>query len=702
MSIKIDHANVLEWAAAYDGPLFHALLCDPPYHLSSIVERYGKPNSAPNEYGTNGVFQRASRGFMGREWDGGDIAFRPETWAAFGRLLHPGAFGMAFASTRGFHRMAVAIEGITGMQIHRLQSVSDLLELAIETRDWQLVEQAKQLVDDYLDRTQAIAAAGFIIHPVIMAWTFGSGFPKATRLDVQIDRAAGAEPIVTGSKKHQPKFAAADFGYREKDNGFNSRERESFETTSGATPMARAWEGHRYGGQALKPALEPIIVFQKPYQGRPIDCITRTGAGAINIDAGRIGGDIVPITHRGGVGYHGGTLADEYQSGSELGRWPSNLLLAHSPECNGHCVELCPVRRLGEQSGESVSTTNKPGGLKFGRGVYASDSYTMNMTSNGGGHDDSGTAARYFYNADWMAERLEDADPVIYQAKASTAEREAGLEHCETLTIELEATHWESQGQKVQLLVDTARYQPRVIAVYGASNSSATEWSTMLFGNEHMAQSLQASKFIIGTKISSTMPSKILSYLTRSLISDSTADVNFEPMDGGNHAESATPSITSITFTNVQTVCIPGVDHVPPLTRWTISAKESFGVTVVDDGREKSIDNAYQRGETTRRQIHPTIKPIALARHLATLLLPPAEYGPRRLFVPFAGVASEMIGAMLAGWEDVQGVELEADHIPAAEARLAYWHARKGELSRPDAPIKVKAAAVNDDQLTLF
>ena len=60
------------------------------------------------------------------------------------------------------------------------------------------------------------------------------------------------------------------------------------------------------------------------------------------------------------------------------------------------------------------------------------------------------------------------------------------------------------------------------------------------------------------------------------------------------------------------------------------------------------------------RQIHPTCKPIALARHLATLLLPPARYAPRRLFVPFAGVASECIGAMQAGWEHVDGVELEA------------------------------------------
>ena len=54
-------------------------------------------------------------------------------------------------------------------------------------------------------------------------------------------------------------------------------------------------------------------------------------------------------------------------------------------------------------------------------------------------------------------------------------------------------------------------------------------------------------------------------------------------------------------------------------------------------------------------------------------LLPPAEYAPRRLFVPFAGVASEAIGAMQAGWEHVEGVELTEEYLPIARARVEYW-----------------------------
>lgn len=518
MTYDIEQADILEWAARYDGPLFHALITDPPYHLTEITKRFGKEGSAPAQFGKDGSFARLSKGFMGKQWDGGRIAFEPETWAALGRLLHPGAFGMAFASTRGFHRMAVAIED-----------------------------------------------AGFIIHPMI-CWNFASGFPKATRIDVQVDRAAGAERETVGTRKHAPKWAAAELGYREKDNGYNSKDRKTFDVTAPATPTAQAWEGHRYGMQALKPAIEPIIVFQKPYQGKPVESITRTGAGAINVDGGRIEGDgWSKQDGNSGAGFKTGKfmggvgLGEPTQQGgfreSIAGRWPANLVLSHAPDCNGHCVEACPVRRLGEQSGESESKRSDRGKVEIFDELYKrAPSWHGESTERG--HDDSGTAARFFFNADYALERLEDTDPLIYVPKASTAEREAGL-------------------------------------------------------------------------------------------------TDFDP-------------------------------------------------TTVDDGRQTPIDNPYLRGETTRRNTHPTIKPISLARHLATLLLPPDMYAPRRILIPFAGAGSEMIGAMLAGWEVVQGVELEADHVEIARARLAFWQQMRYKLMNPDAPVKVQVSKAPAGQADMF
>jgi DNA modification methylase len=60
------------------------------------------------------------------------------------------------------------------------------------------------------------------------------------------------------------------------------------------------------------------------------------------------------------------------------------------------------------------------------------------------------------------------------------------------------------------------------------------------------------------------------------------------------------------------------------------------------------------------RNLHPTLKPIDLCRWFATLLLPPkrAEGEPsRRLLVPFSGSGSEIAGAVLAGWDQVVGIE---------------------------------------------
>ncbi len=90
------------------GERVHAVVCDPPYHLTSIVKRFS--NSTPAKFGTDGAFQRASRGFMGKVWDGGDIAFKPDVWRLCWDLLPPGGHLVAFGGTRTYHRLAAAIE----------------------------------------------------------------------------------------------------------------------------------------------------------------------------------------------------------------------------------------------------------------------------------------------------------------------------------------------------------------------------------------------------------------------------------------------------------------------------------------------------------------------------------------------------------------------------------------------------------------
>jgi site-specific DNA-methyltransferase (adenine-specific) len=95
-----------------------SVVCDPPYHLTSIVKRFGKEARSHLEHkATKDLskvkapqYKRLARGFMGQQWDGGDVAFQPETWAEVLRVLKPGGHLVAFSGTRTYHRMAVAIE----------------------------------------------------------------------------------------------------------------------------------------------------------------------------------------------------------------------------------------------------------------------------------------------------------------------------------------------------------------------------------------------------------------------------------------------------------------------------------------------------------------------------------------------------------------------------------------------------------------
>ena len=72
-----DNREVLRSLA--DGSI-DSIVTDPPYALVSIVKRFGKAGSAPAK--GNEAYQRASAGFMGKQWDTGEVAFDDRFWAA--------------------------------------------------------------------------------------------------------------------------------------------------------------------------------------------------------------------------------------------------------------------------------------------------------------------------------------------------------------------------------------------------------------------------------------------------------------------------------------------------------------------------------------------------------------------------------------------------------------------------------------------
>ena len=88
------------------------------------------------------------------------------------------------------------------------------------------------------------------------------------------------------------------------------------------------WKGW---GTALKPAWEPIIVARKPLEGTVAENVTKYGTGAMNVDGGRVGTEIIKT--QGGDKFPGvyGMYATCPES-THQGRWPANLIHDGSEE----------------------------------------------------------------------------------------------------------------------------------------------------------------------------------------------------------------------------------------------------------------------------------------------------------------------------------------------------------------------------------
>ncbi len=110
MSVCILTGDMRERLRELPDSSVDSCVCDPPYHLTSIVKRFAKVSDLDREVAKKTPHRRTSSGFMGQQWDGGDVAFQPDTWAEVLRVLKPGGHLLAFSGTRTVHRMVCAIE----------------------------------------------------------------------------------------------------------------------------------------------------------------------------------------------------------------------------------------------------------------------------------------------------------------------------------------------------------------------------------------------------------------------------------------------------------------------------------------------------------------------------------------------------------------------------------------------------------------
>lgn len=84
------------------------------------------------------------------------------------------------------------------------------------------------------------------------------------------------------------------------------------------------------------------------------------------------------------------------------------------------------------------------------------------------------------------------------------------------------------------------------------------------------------------------------------------------------------------------------------------------------DGRNKHIENPYQRHDNIQRNNHPTVKPLKLMEYLCTITKTPTG---GVVLDPFAGSGTTLLAAKNTGREYI-GIEREEEYIKIARARL--------------------------------
>lgn len=337
MSAAVLDGDCLAVMPTLDAGSVDAIVTDPPYHLTT--GKRGGTGSASDNPNSPAGRSRIGTGFMGKAWDGGDVAFRPETWAEALRVAKPGAHLVAFGGTRTFHR----------------------LTCAIEDGGWEIRD--------------------------CLSWLYGSGFPKSHNISKAIDRENGDDREPDEYTGANEKNAV----YGNKMGGGQTLARGP--AASAASAASAAWDGW---GTALKPAWEPIILARKPFPSTVAANVLEHGTGALNIGACRLkfasqedkaaaaaaaAQRACQDQNKGRTAYgdfnNGPASLAPYLAKMDEGRWPANVAL-----------DEAAASLLDRQAPDVGGGTPREGGTPT--------SFAM---KSGGAFGDSGGASRFFYTA---------------------------------------------------------------------------------------------------------------------------------------------------------------------------------------------------------------------------------------------------------------------------------------------------------------
>jgi len=283
--------------------------------------------------------------------------------------LKPGGHLLAFGGTRTYHRMAVAIED-AGFEIRDsihwiygggfpkgidVAKAIDRVGGSSPKEQAGVLKQARQRAG--MTVAQVAEAIGCTVTSV-RDWEDGRARAAGREVEHIVPSPAYRERLadLLGYSADERRIVGASPRLRDKDGSVFQLGYSGVEYGEAITPLARSWTGWN---TALKPAHEPIVLARKPLAGTVATNVVELGTGALNVEGCRTGAgqdyrnkcsSVVGLgSNRNGDAYGEWTGVRE-DSAHEAGRWPTNVLIGHGPDCTTACSPGCPVKELGAEA----------------------------------------------------------------------------------------------------------------------------------------------------------------------------------------------------------------------------------------------------------------------------------------------------------------------------------------------------------------
>lgn len=485
---KIYNSDNLKLLRKMPDSFIDSVVTDPPYGMSDHPDVV----SMLSAWTSGETYKHSSKGgFMSHDWD--SFVPQPELWKECIRVLKPGGHCLAFFSTRTYDLGVLAMR-LAGFEIRDsiqwlygqgFPKSTNISKQIAKKPKADLIEFAEALKERRKKLGLTLAEADELITGGSTMYSFLEGrnlkgeialYPpnkKYYQAIVKHFKLKGWDSIVENGIEYG-KDINGNFGYQKDSKRWKKTRKE--ETI--VDERAESWSGW---GTALKPACEIVVVARKPFEGTIANNVIKHGTGGINIDKCRIkytpDNPPIPQLAQGKTKVHSKKSMYDGQSlnksatgatigGSLDGRWPSNVILSHHPECEyvgtkkvkshskphalnskkesydgwgssiskrtgevvGHsdkdgnetvehynCHHDCPINVLDNQSGQSKSTKGNQRTGNSNNSLRLNNSKKVQVNCE---YNDAGGASRFFYCA-----------------KVSRKERNEGLESLPDVNI---------------------------------------------------------------------------------------------------------------------------------------------------------------------------------------------------------------------------------------------------------------------------